>query len=541
MSGSLSRGLTAHLRADAPSDAVRAGAFVVVEDGGDTYFSLVSDLELGARDQALLALDARPGSVTEEALRAGGLFVAATLKPSLVLRGAAGSIEPVRTIPRHFASVSIADAADYARVFGDPAEAGSFAVGRPLGADVDVPINLARFVERSSGIFGRSGTGKSTLTRLLLAGVIRADAASALVFDMHNEYGDGTPHGHAQRGLRSLFPGRVQVFTLDPASSKRRGARVDGTLTIAWEDIDETDLELLTEEIGLAPGALNNAPALQRRFGPAWLQSFLELSSADITGLADGLQLNASSLMSFHRKLQKSLARLPFLGKDSSTNAIIDALLGGQSVVLEFGTYDSLLAYALVANVVTRAVRATYQHRCEEAAGDEARRPKPLLITVEEAHKFLDPAAAKLTTFGTIAREMRKYNVTLLVVDQRPSSIDAEVLSQLGTRVVASITDERDLDAVLAGLPDPSKLRGVLASLDPQRQVLLIGHALPMPIVVRTRAYDATFFEEIAERGALKALAAKAPSARAARATPAGQTKETGPDQAAIDALFGQR
>jgi len=45
---------------------------------------------------------------------------------------------------------------------------------------------------------------------------------------------------------------------------------------------------------------------------------------------------------------------------------------------------------------------------------------------IEEAHRFLDPATVRQTIFGTIAREMRKYFVTLLVVDQRPSGIDNE-------------------------------------------------------------------------------------------------------------------
>jgi len=40
------------------------------------------------------------------------------------------------------------------------------------------------------------------------------------------------------------------------------------------------------------------------------------------------------------------------------------------------------------------------------------------------------------TIFGTIAREMRKYFVTLLVVDQRPSGIDNEVMSQIGTALL---------------------------------------------------------------------------------------------------------
>ncbi|MBK8025060.1 MAG: ATP-binding protein [Chloroflexi bacterium] len=61
-----------------------------------------------------------------------------------------------------------------------------------------------------------------------------------------------------------------------------------------------------------------------------------------------------------------------------------------------------------------------YVERVEKALGDKAHEPPQLLIVIEEAHKFLDPKVANQTTFGVIAREMRKYKVTLLVVDQRP-------------------------------------------------------------------------------------------------------------------------
>ena len=75
----------------------------------------------------------------------------------------------------------------------------------------------------------------------------------------------------------------------------------------------------------------------------------------------------------------------------------------------------------------TRSTWSAWKRRW--ASGHE---PPQLLITIEEAHKFLDPKIAGQTIFGTIAREMRKYNVTLLVVDQRPSGIDEEVMCQIG-------------------------------------------------------------------------------------------------------------
>src|SRR3984893_5496451 len=98
--------------------------------------------------------------------------------------------------------------------------------------------------------------------------------------------------------------------------------------------------------------------------------------------------------------------------------------------------------------------------------GGWAPEPRPLVITIEEAHKFLSSSLAGQTIFGTIAREMRKYNVTLLIVDQRPSGIDDEVLSQVGTKICCLLDDEKDIDAVLNGVSGANSLRSVLASLE---------------------------------------------------------------------------
>ncbi len=65
----------------------------------------------------------------------------------------------------------------------------NFQLGMPLDMDIPICLDLPRFVERSNGVFGKSGTGKSFLTRLLLCGVIRGNVASSLIFDMHSEYG----------------------------------------------------------------------------------------------------------------------------------------------------------------------------------------------------------------------------------------------------------------------------------------------------------------------------------------------------------------
>ena len=125
------------------------------------------------------------------------------------------------------------------------------------------------------------------------------------------------------------------------------------------------------------------------------------------------------------------------------------------------------------------------------------------MICIEEAHKFLNPSAAAQTIFGTIAREMRKYYVSLLVVDQRPSGIDDEVLSQLGTKIVAQLNDEKDIQSVLNGVSNASTLRSVLATLDTKKQALVLGHAVTMPVVVQTREYGEDFYRAMQEISAV--------------------------------------
>ena len=164
---------------------------------------------------------------------------------------------------------------------------------------------------------------------------------------------------------------------------------------------------------------------------------------------------------------------------DDAVDHILRTLQEGRNVVLEFGHYDQPKQYMLVVNILTRRLHDIYRTLVEQSLGNEGDKPRPLVITIEEAHKFLSPHLAGQTIFGTIAREMRKYNVTLLIVDQRPSGIDDEVLSQVGTKICCLLDDEKDIDAVLTGVSGANTLRNVLASLETKQQALIFGHAVP--------------------------------------------------------------
>jgi DNA helicase HerA-like ATPase len=200
---------------------------------------------------------------------------------------------------------------------------------------------------------------------------------------------------------------------------------------------------------------------------------------------------------------------MPFLVSEAKGSAI-DSILGylerGIHVVLDFGRYgDNTAAYILVANLLTRRIHAMYRERMERAMAEGSAKPKPLVITIEEAHKFLSHELAGQTIFGTIAREMRKYNVTLLVVDQRPSGIDEEIMSQLGTKITCLLDNDRDVESVLMGVSGKGELKSVLAKLDSKQQALIFGYAVPMPVVVKTRDYGTVqSYKELGFREALE-------------------------------------
>jgi DNA helicase HerA-like ATPase len=72
-------------------------------------------------------------------------------------------------------------------------------------------------------------------------------------------------------------------------------------------------------------------------------------------------------------------------------------------------------------------------------------------------------------------------------------------MSQLGTRITGKLTEERDIDSVLTGVGNRQALRGMLESLDTRQQILIVGHAVPMPIVLHTRDYDQEFYRWLSD------------------------------------------
>ena len=536
--GSLRDGL--RVRLTVPASELQEGSFVVCDSGQWRFYGLVTDLELGSTDPRFAdERMERLHPALSGRLYGQTLYTTMEVFATLMLdRGPddphenmnwreqieAGLIDrpsprPVKTVPAHHAPVGLADAGDVAEIFGKD-KPGLFVIGHTLEQGHPVRLDLSRFVKRSSGIFGATGTGKSFLARMMLAGIIQAGdsdskMASVLVFDMHNEYGfdDTDEDEQTVLGLQSLFGQKVQIAALGKGSQVR-GKNPDFTLELGMRDLRTGDIMLLSEALNLTETAADVLNRLRGEFGDNWFEEFMALEPGKVvekdgktipsgdspSGWALRTGIHPGSAEALHRRLRR-IADKRYLVRQPATdavNAIVDKLEAGRHVVLSFGKYDSDLDYLLVTNILTRRIRERWVRKTERfRSGQEEIAPRPLVIVVEEAHKLLNPRLSGQTAFGAIARELRKYYVTLLVVDQRPSGIDDEVMSQLGTRITGWLGDGDDIRAVLTGLSGRDKLRGMLARLREKEEVLLLGWGVRMPIPVRSRRYDRDFWDEM--------------------------------------------
>ena len=120
--------------------------------------------------------DAFSAEILEGTATYGSLHVL----PMLTIGGDVSSVtegpQPVKTVPSHFSRVKLASEADMELVFGKE-DSSRFYIGNPLDMETKLCLDLETLVKRSNGIFGKSGTGKTFLTRLLLIGMLLRPSA----------------------------------------------------------------------------------------------------------------------------------------------------------------------------------------------------------------------------------------------------------------------------------------------------------------------------------------------------------------------------
>src|SRR5207249_4186840 len=156
-----------------------------------------------------------------------------------------------QTIPPYFSSCRHATRDDVERIY--EVTDTSATLGTITGVEpFHVQLDMKKLVEKPFAIFGRTGTGKSILNKLVCAGILSKDVGSVLIFDMHSEYGVFSATDKTE-GLKFFFPGKVEIFSLDPKNREAKPFVLDtGMITpedliVALQDLTAPMVDTLYE------------------------------------------------------------------------------------------------------------------------------------------------------------------------------------------------------------------------------------------------------------------------------------------------------
>ncbi len=336
---------------------------------------------------------------------------------------------------------------------------------------VKVKLNMSRLLQKHVAILAMSGAGKSWTVSCLLEELLdrkkEHGRVAVVVFDVHGEY--------------TNFAEPVIDEKYSDYSSRTRLIRA-------------RDLRIGVPKVSLGMfGSLmpNMSPAQRRELGKA-IQSLQ-------TKMKDGL--GPYDLQDIKGELLSEMGNKD--AKDSVIQALIGWLHGLEDLQL-FGKADNPSLLDLVQPGIVTVVDLSdiiHQNKKQVIVSYlshrvfyERRNKKipPTTIVLEEAHNFIPNQINKEGSISksimrTIAREGRKFGVSLCLISQRPIQLDTTTLSQCNTQLLLRITNPYDIKHIgesAEGLSSESL--GMLTSLK-VGEGLLIGEAVNAPTFFKIR------------------------------------------------------
>jgi hypothetical protein len=463
VSASVLKGIDAKLELENPEE-LKVGYPVIVEGKKYDFYCVVKDIYNPPVD----IVERIAGSGLHDAVPLSGhnpnaVFSKMSLKVIQIIDKNGRLFEP-ETIPSYLSTVRTAEKGDVDKIYTKNEH--TMDVGTLRGVpEFEIPLNYEKLTEKPFAIFGRTGMGKSILCKIVCNSILTKNVSSVFIFDMHSEYGtfsktDNTP------GLNFFFPEKVEMFTLDPGNREAKPFIIDSKnirpedIIIAFQDLSSPMIDALY--------------IINRKRKNDLIS---EIKNATIEKYPN---VHPSALQALQRRIMR-LNRFGFVMEGNDTfNQMITLIKNGKSIVLDFGKYGrDAMSYLFIANIIARRLYNEYSEK------DYPR----LVLFLEEAHKFLAPGIAGYTIFDRLARETRKFNLILALIDQRPSRIDEEVGSQLANRLILSMKEPSDVESALAGVPDKTLWKDIVVSV-PARTLLLLGDAIRVPTVVDIMDYN---------------------------------------------------
>ena len=165
-----------------------------------------------------------------------------------------------------------------------------------------------------------------------------------------------------------------------------------------------------------------------------------------------------------------------------------EVLRPGSVTIMNLAGLSDEVQDHVVYHILSRVFRARVNH-VRNLPGPKY--PFPVVIILEEAHRFAQPRSVRSTlSLGVISRiagEGRKFGVYLVVITQRPSKVDPDVLSQCNSQIILRLVNQRDIMAVLSASEVLNEELGRLIPMLDVGEGIVVGPITPLPLVIRLR------------------------------------------------------
>ena len=401
-------------------------------------------------------------------------------------------------------------------------------------ADVAVPVHGDKFFNKHIAIVGSTGSGKSHTVAKIIQNAVAAkngtykglNNSHVVIFDIHSEYKAAFPDANYigiddlilpywllnSEELEELFldteandHNQRNVLKEAIVNNKKRHYTDGDKNKLHYDSPALFDLkEVLTyiENRNKEKKNKENEIRWQDAEGTEFIFTDESADKLFETGLVSkgtsATGTNNGKFGNFLNRLENKLSdnRLNFLlGNNAKSISFSDALMQFTGFSQKKSNVTILdvsgVPFEVLSITVSLISRMLFEfgYFLTKGAGKDCSHKTPLLLVYEEAHKYVPKSElakfrSSKTSIERIAKEGRKYGVTLLIASQRPSEISETIFSQCNNFISMRLTNPEDQGYVKRLLPDAlGNLTDTLPSLK-AGEALLIGDSVIMPSLV---------------------------------------------------------
>lgn len=386
--------------------------------------------------------------------------------------------------------------ADLVRIY-DTGQSESCVIGKlTQDESIDATIHIPSMLSKHFAVVGSTGVGKSTAVSLLLNKAIEADPKlRVLILDPHNEFA-------------AAFPEKAVVIDTDTLDLPFWLMRLEEFAEVVFRGRTPVaeELDILRDIIPEAKRAFRGSEnSLMRRTtekSSVTADTPVPYRMADLLALIDERigRLEGRSEKPVLRSLKMRVTsaindpRYHFM---FSNNTIQDTIMETIAHIFRIPGEDRPISTFQLAGIPSEVVNSVASILCrmsfELALWSNG--AIHMLVVCEEAHRYV-PADRELGFVPTrqaiarIAKEGRKYGVSLGVITQRPGELDQTILSQCSTVFAMRLANDKDQEIIRSAIPNSSVSTTSFLSSIGNGEAIAFGEAITVPMRMRFTRVD---------------------------------------------------